>query len=440
MKNLQSIFRRQFTLMVALFCALQAYSQNRSDSLMTSTLIDLGRVDEGDAGFSGFESFKEILKDAEIVMLGEQSHGEATTYETKIKLIKYLHQEMGFDLLLFESGLYDCSVAWEKIKNGEDVRTSMANSIFYLWSTTEEFKPLANYVEAHLISQNPLIVSGFDGQFTGRISENEFVGDLKAFLETADKSILESEDWRKLEISLQSLVNYELKKYEKTQAMQDTTFINTIIEKVQAQDSVSLFWVQVLKSAKYLISDLKLKTNYRDRQMAENLIWIKEQNPGKKIICWGATSHFLYNSEQIRLMGFPYNLVGRYYRKQPMMGEYIKQKYGPRVFTIGFIAYEGEAGLLPKHKIKPAKENSLEYAIAQSGLENCFLSFENYDSKELISRPLGNKYMKNNISNVMDGVVFNRTMERPQLDKIFFHQIYPENKWIQGEIAKESEQ
>jgi len=41
-------------------------------------------------------------------MLGEQSHGEATTYETKIKLIKFLHQEMDFDILAIESGFYDC--------------------------------------------------------------------------------------------------------------------------------------------------------------------------------------------------------------------------------------------------------------------------------------------------------------------------------------------
>lgn len=52
---------------------------------------------------------------------------------------------------------------------------------------------------------------------------------------------------------------------------------------------------------KVFISDARLGTDNRDQQMAENLIWIKKQYPGKKIICWGATSHFLYNSSLVKL-------------------------------------------------------------------------------------------------------------------------------------------
>src|SRR5690606_16539973 len=158
----------------------------------------------------------------------------------------------------------------------------------------------------------------------------------------------------------------------------DTAFINTLSNQIIANDSAAMFWTQVLKNTKYLISDMKLGTNFRDRQMAENLVWIKEQNPGKKIICWGATSHFLYNSSEIRLIGFPYNLIGRYYRKQPMMGHYIKGKYQSKVFTIGFVAYQGTYGFNRSSKIKPPKKNSLEYAIGNFGLDNCFLSFENF--------------------------------------------------------------
>jgi len=42
--------------------------------------------------------------------------------------------------------------------------------------------------------------------------------------------------------------------------------------------------------------------------------------------------------------------------------------------------------------------------------------------------------MKNNISNVMDGVIFNRNMERSRLDRNFFLKIFPENKWIKPEV------
>ena len=42
--------------------------------------------------------------------------------------------------------------------------------------------------------------------------------------------------------------------------------------------------------------------------------------------------------------------------------------------------------------------------------------------------------MKNNISNVMDAVIFNRNMELSLLDRNFFLEVYPENKWIKPEI------
>lgn len=61
-------------------------------------LFFLHEVKDNDENFAGFEKFKNAIGDAKIVMLGEQSHTDATTFETKIKLIKYLHQEMGFDI------------------------------------------------------------------------------------------------------------------------------------------------------------------------------------------------------------------------------------------------------------------------------------------------------------------------------------------------------
>ena len=414
--------------------SLALFSQKETDQAsLTDQLIDLGSVIDNDENYANYDQLKETLKDVEIVMLGEQSHGDGTTYKTKIKLIKYLHAEMGFDILAFESGIYDCTQAWDKIEQGEDVASALANSVFFLWSTTKEFKPLAAYIDENKNATNPLQVTGFDSQFTGRISEKEFTSDLKEYIGKTNPEIIQSQEWSNFETSLGYAVNYKLKEYEKEQAEADTTFINTLISSLDQQDAKAGYWTQVLTSAKYNISDVMFKTDFRDKQMAENLIWLKENNPGKKIICWGATSHFLYNSSEIKMKKFPYNVVDNYYQKQPMMGQYIKDKYADKAFTIGFIAYEGRFGLTSDKKIKPAKENSLEYAIEKAGYENCFLSFENYDSGDLISRPLGQQYMKNNISHVMDGVVFNKEMKRPRLDRNFFLEIYPENRWIKPE-------
>ena len=204
-----------FTILLFLTLNLTVFSQENLNSNNCSEFIDLGKVKESNEDFSTFEPLKSTLKDVEIVMLGEQSHGEGTTYETKIKLIKYLHQEMGFDLLVFESGIYSCNKAWENIKKGDDVRTSLANSIFYLWSTTKQFKSLVKYIDENKNSEHPLIISGFDNQLTGRLSENDLMADLKKFILKKDKSIIDSKEWKNLETSLQYILKYELKSISK---------------------------------------------------------------------------------------------------------------------------------------------------------------------------------------------------------------------------------
>lgn len=429
-------FQYYLTILLFLTLRLTVFSQEHIEKIDSSNFIDLGVVKESNEDFSNFESLKSTLKDVEIVMLGEQSHREGTTYETKIKLIKYLHKEMGFDLLVFESGIYDCKKAWQNIKKGDDVRTSLGNGLLFFWSTSKQFKPLVKYIDENKNKVHPLIISGFDNQLSGKFSENNLVSDLKKYILKKNKSIIDTKEWKNLEKSLEFLTKYELKKYKKTQAIKDTIFINTLITKIKSNDSTSQFWNQVLKSAKYYISDSKFKTNFRDKQMAENLIWIKEQNPNKKIICWGATSHFLYNSKNVKMESMMIRALGGNYKGNLMMGDYIKEKYQSKVFTIGFIAYQGEYGFWSKSKIKPAKKNSLEYLIEKSGYDNCFLNLKKYNPKNLISRPLSNRYMKNNISNVMDGVIFNKNMEISNLDRNFYLKIYPERDWIKPEVEE----
>lgn len=408
-------------------------SQKTDFSSIEPNILDLGEVGKGNKDFTGYSRLKTILKDVEIVMLGEQSHGEATTFSTKIKLIKYLHQEMGFDLLVFESGIYDCQKAWELISQGADVKTSLAKSIFMLWSTTREFFPLTQYVEDNLHTAHPLKVLGFDNQFTGRLSEKQFCTDLSEYVNELDPSWTTSREWKHFIKSMALLARYESDSLKKRDIASDTTYIRGLTSKISeaTQDSLADFWIQSLKSAKAFLSDMSLKTDFRDKQMAENLIWLKERHPNSKIICWGATSHFLYNSKVVKMKSpLIQAMGGKYYKGHLMMGSYIKDTYGPKVFTVGFTAYQGKYNMFYTKKIRKAKKGTLEGLLGESKGDNLFLPLDGAGVGGYRSRPLGNRYMKNDIDLVMDAVVFNRYMKPPRLDANFFLKIYPENKFI----------
>ena len=159
-------------------------AQNSTKEEINTRLVDLHKVGDGNENFAGFEQIKNEIGDSEIVMLGEQSHTDATTFETKIKLIKYLHQEMGFEILAFESSIYDCHKAWSMIQNGHDVKDALGKGVYAIWSTKEELYPLYNYVQQQLERENPLMVAGFDTQIIGKLASDHFEEDLNSYLRT----------------------------------------------------------------------------------------------------------------------------------------------------------------------------------------------------------------------------------------------------------------
>src|SRR5690348_12910399 len=68
--------------------------------------VRLKSVEPTDEDFSDLMPLKSIIGDSvKLVMLGEQSHGDGTTFLAKTRMIKFLHEKMGFDILAFESNM-----------------------------------------------------------------------------------------------------------------------------------------------------------------------------------------------------------------------------------------------------------------------------------------------------------------------------------------------
>lgn len=419
-------------LVLLVIANINLLAQTINFDALQKQFIDLGEVDRDNEDYSNYSPLKELLKDVEIVMLGEQSHGEATTYNTKIKLIKYLHEELGFDILAFESGFYDAHKAWELIEKGMNVREAMGHSISFIWSASKDLIPLAKYIE-ETKNKRTLQLIGFDSEFYTNLSKKYLLEDLTAYLLKRDGAILSASEWNHLKESLEYSFKNETKKLKRNHAELDTSYIDQLIQKLSQApiDSETRFWIQTLKNIKIHILDYALGIDSRDNQMADNLKWIKEKYPNKKIICWGATSHFLYNSTMVRMKKLIIQfLYGKYYKKQPMMGHYVKELYGDRLFTIGFTAYQGHYGLDRNKKLKRAKKGTFEHLLSQSPYDNFLVPLKGWSFKDYKSRPLGNEYMKTDIAKVMDAVIFNRNMSPSRTDFDFYLMIYPENKYI----------
>ena len=137
--------------------------------------LTIRSIDPSDTEFSDLMPLKKAIGDARVVMLGEATHTDGNTYLAKGRLIKFLHEKMGFDVIAFESGFYDLSRAWQDIQAGEDV-TKAGNT-----SPNEEFRPIIEYIKGQSKSKNPLEITGFDSQLTGPQTRYSLVSDLRDF-------------------------------------------------------------------------------------------------------------------------------------------------------------------------------------------------------------------------------------------------------------------
>jgi len=113
--------------------------------------------------FSDLQCFKQYIENRTLVQLGESSHSTKEYSQIKIRLIKFLHEQMGFDVIAFESGFFECFYTNENILNITETE-AIKNSIFSIWGTS--MIELFTYIKETRSTSHPLILAGFDCQYT----------------------------------------------------------------------------------------------------------------------------------------------------------------------------------------------------------------------------------------------------------------------------------
>ena len=120
---------------------------------------------------------------------------------------------------------------------------------------------------------------------------------------------------------------------------------------------------------RYIADQMK---SLRDRQMAENLLWLRARHPNERFIVLNHNGHIVRES-----LPTTCRIPEHYHGPDPIvpMGRWLASRLGPDYVAIGLSAASGQSGL-PRGEVMPveaAGADSLEFAALGAGTDWIFL-------------------------------------------------------------------
>lgn len=386
-------------------------------------------IDPADEDFADLRPIGRALRDARIVLLGEATHGDGATFLAKSRLIKFLHQELGFDVLVFESGFYDCGASGD---------ARFEDCVWPLWWRSDQLKPLIAYREG-VAERRPLHLAGMDPDFITSSARPDFAGsvramvpdrpvksvapsELRAFLEFVDRYAAYQNARRADRPSNEVVESFASTAVRLATAVERDTTLPLLERGYRARVLENLASAARFRLVGGLAEPSMRSVELRDEQMARNLSWLaRERYAGRKIVVWTASLHAArnlraVNSTDTAKVGWGLT-ANEYYKTKRVMGDYLARDFGASMYAIAFITYDGEftvAPTSPGRPISPAAPGSLEHALSQRGAEFAFLDLRSLkgEAHTFPARPFGRAMMTAPWGTVLDGFFFVKSMSR----------------------------
>ena len=148
MKNFRVAIRRSYLSVILLLLALVCYLLYPLEipALSSESAIEIDRyvhsvpctVQMPDTATDFLCFLDEELKNKQILLLGEQLHQDGATLQMKTRMVRYLHEKLGYNVILYETGLYDMYLM------NQDGRQRMnpSKAVWTFWWGSNETKSL----------------------------------------------------------------------------------------------------------------------------------------------------------------------------------------------------------------------------------------------------------------------------------------------------------
>lgn len=384
-KHITFLLRLAIGCLIALAAHPMGHAQQSSSTPLAHPLRTLNAADED---FRDLDFLRAEIGTARVVMLGEPTHGEGNVFQVKTRLVNYLQQQLGFTVLAFESGLYEMHKAQELREKGVPIQQVLDNSLFPVWTGAAEFQGMVN-----LLAHQKLRLAGFDSQLTGAYSD-ELLDDIQTFLGSQQQLDVPTyafvdEIITSMDATYAFPTSGDFPRFARVMASLERKLAH--VAQIQpARQAQANFLAQCLRSLTAQAKDYTTRgsgqlsqadfravdSNARDRQMAENLLFLLRTHPQDKFICWGANTHF---ANQVNELG------SEELRAFRPMGSYLKAALGNQVYVLATAAGGGQHGILGSiaKEVPIPPPGSLEAQLTATGVGNVLVGLHQAWGKEV---------------------------------------------------------
>ncbi|MFJ7375053.1 erythromycin esterase family protein [Lysinibacillus capsici] len=372
--------------------------------------------------FDDLEMLKPLLHDKRIVFLGESSHGVAQFNLAKTRLIQFLHQDMGYNVLAFESGMGNVMNAQGQIDKQAALQT-MKDAIFGVWWTKETL-PLFDYAKSTQATEQPLVLTGFDIQQQGAFTNGDWLQNPKLAQQfnEAEKQLAEWSSGKDLkgyqkvkatiiDVYKQVKSQIQFKEKELQAAYPKEPHIvklmdRTLADRIRLADEYIELTIQSNIDIEQNNIESFLQTmEWRDQAMMENLLWLAEEvYPTEKFIVWAHNDHI--RKAQSDVMGSPYPVK--------LMGERLPDIYKKYSYVLGLYMTSGETAnnMGEPMPVLPPVKGSIEDILSSTNKPYTFIDLRNRQNER------GNSWMFEPRLSYSWGMIQESLVPRDQYDGI----------------------
>lgn len=345
---------------------------------------------------------KPELQDKQMVLLGEYTHMYGSIFQSKARLLEFLHQELGFTTFAIEAPMYDIYKLAQDPLNALEFE----NSIYSVWSHSEDFQRVVNY-----LVDNNLKVVGFDSQF---LSSDPFLEEFLDYLNQQDIALKVDQD--DFAIVLQGVLDDFKVDQEDLSFKKVENQVKQIVKEIENKpySLQNWYWAQFAKSLLSFIQDayeyesyvattdfVDKHLNNRDKQMAENLLGYAKKHPKEKIIVWADNIHLMYDTK---------GSLKAKTREFKSMGSHLKDALGDKVYSIATVhGNDSIYDLGEKTWFKtPIKEGSFEAELLKHGQGEFYIS----SKATLLEKPMDTRlldfieFTTEDLTQLHDGYLF----------------------------------